>query len=116
MWYQSMVLTSLFASECLQEPDSSLVKESLQVISQKLKGYFTNKMASEGKEGEDLHMSPEEIMATLQSMKEIIEDLQRRVQKTGEGESSVKEKEEVKVVDLQSLLHHHHHVIIIIII
>jgi hypothetical protein len=37
-------------------------------------------MASKGKEGEDPPMSPEEMMDTLCSMREIIDDLQWRIQ------------------------------------
>jgi hypothetical protein len=33
-------------------------------------------MASEGKEGEDIPMSPEEMMDTLRSKREIIDDFQ----------------------------------------
>jgi hypothetical protein len=40
-------------------------------------------MVSKGKEGEDPPMRPEEVMATLRSMREIIDDLYRRVHKTG---------------------------------
>ena len=47
-------------------------------------------MVSKGKEGEDTPMGPEEFMATLRSMKEIINDLYRRINKTREEESSVK--------------------------
>jgi hypothetical protein len=47
-------------------------------------------MASEGREGEDPPMSPEEIMDTLRSMREIIDNFQRRIQNPVSGESSVK--------------------------
>jgi hypothetical protein len=47
-------------------------------------------MVSEGKEREDPPMKPEEIMATLLSKREIIDDLYRRVHKTRDKGSSVK--------------------------
>jgi hypothetical protein len=67
----------VFASECLQEPNSNLVKENLQVISPKLERYIRrHKMAYEKGEEEDHPMSHEEIRAMLQSLKETIDELE----------------------------------------
>jgi hypothetical protein len=49
-------------------------------------------MVSEREKGEVPPMTPEEIMATLFSMREIIDDLYRRVYNTGDEESSVKDE------------------------
>jgi hypothetical protein len=79
------------ASECLQDPDSSLVKESLQVINSEIQRRFRKKnMASEGKEGEYPPMRLEEFMDTLRSMREIIDDLYRRIHKSSDEEYLVK--------------------------
>jgi hypothetical protein len=66
-------------------------------------------MASKGKEGEDPPMRPEEVMATLCTMREIVDDLYQRVQRTGEAESSVKAKGGGEGGGPSDLLHHHPH-------
>jgi hypothetical protein len=67
-----------------------LGKGKLASYKSEIERFQRHKMASEKGEEEDQPMNHEEIRATLQSLREIVEDLQRRIQNPVSGESSIK--------------------------
>jgi hypothetical protein len=68
-----------------------LGKENIASYKSEIQRIFRKKnMASEGKEGEYHPMIFEKLMDTLHSIREIIDDLYRRIHKSGDEESLVK--------------------------